>query len=565
MNPSNTLSVKAQLALAIGSICGVALLIAALALYGMNSANQHLRSVYENNTLALQNLSKVEYRMFELNSVIFSLAVDPDHSGTADGVALAEQDIAEFEPYWKLYTGAALHDNEREQAGTLRDAYDEMLQQGVRPLLDAVKAGDFSAAAEIARHTLPPRVLKAKMALRNLKVMQVESAKTSYETSHAQTAVLSLILLLVAGIGITLAVICGAWVMIRLYGQLGGEPAYATAVASRIADGDLTVEINTRSGDSASLLAAMKKMRDALTHTVVYIKEAAESVSVASRQIASGNTNLSQRTEEQAASLEQTASSMELLTETVKQNAESSGHAMQLAVTAADVTKRSAAVVTQVVDTMQAINQESRKMVDIITVIEGIAFQTNILALNAAVEAARAGEQGRGFAVVASEVRSLAQRSAEAAKDIRKLIEGSSRKIAAGTELVGEAGALMNDVQQSTLRVTDIMNEISLASGEQSTGIEQVGVAIGQLDNVTQQNAALVEEATAATHSLDEQARQLIQAIGAFRIEAGSTEGHAQQAAHRTPAARPFAQVQTPARRRDRAPLLAPHPQWEQL
>jgi len=311
-------------------------------------------------------------------------------------------------------------------------------------------------------------------------------------------------------------------------------------------------------------LAAMKKMRDALTSTVGYIKDAAENVSVASGQIASGNIDLSQRTEEQAASLEQTTSSMEVLTDTVKQNAQSSGQAMQLAVTAAEVTKRSAVVVTQVVDTMQAINQESRKMVDIITAIEGIAFQTNILALNAAVEAARAGEQGRGFAVVASEVRLLAQRSADAAKDIRKLIEGSSTKIAAGTELVGEAGALMSDVQQSTLRVTDIMNEISLASSEQSTGIEQVGMAIAQLDNATQQNAALVEEATAATHSLDEQARQLIQAIGAFRIGSRpAAPAHSRLASER--AAHQLAKPQALIKRRNKPSILSPQPQWEKV
>jgi methyl-accepting chemotaxis protein len=326
------------------------------------------------------------------------------------------------------------------------------------------------------------------------------------------------LLVSVIGLVMTTAML---WLIRNIRTSLGGEPDYAASLCKRIAAGDLSETVDLRPGDTSSLLHAMAQMQTQLTSTVGHIKQAADSITVGANEIAAGNTDLSQRTEEQASALAESASSMEQLTATVKLNADNAVQASQLAVDASGTVADGGKVVGEVVKTIVSIAESSKKIEQIISVIEGIAFQTNILALNAAVEAARAGEQGRGFAVVATEVRTLAQRSASAAKEIKGLIDASVVNVSRGQSLAGEAGKSMEAILTSVQRVTDIMGEISSASTEQSTGIHHVGIAIAQMDTVTQQNAALVEQATASAASLAEQAEQLKQSVAIFHLRRG--------------------------------------------
>jgi methyl-accepting chemotaxis protein len=323
----------------------------------------------------------------------------------------------------------------------------------------------------------------------------------------------------IAAACIASAIVLGALIAFWIARSITRPLKEAVSVAQRVAIGDLTSVIEVRTKDETGmLLQALKNMNESLLKIVGEVRSGIGAIGSGTKQIASGNADLSQRTEEQASALEETASSMEELTSTVKQNAENAKQANQLAIGASAVAVKGGAVVGQVVETMSSINESSKKIVDIIGVIDGIAFQTNILALNAAVEAARAGEQGRGFAVVATEVRNLAQRSAAAAKEIKALIGDSVDKVGAGTKLVDEAGKTMEEIVTSVKRVTDIMSEITAASQEQSSGIEQINQAITQMDDVTQQNAALVEEAAAAAESLEEQAQNLNAAVAVFKM-----------------------------------------------
>jgi len=331
-------------------------------------------------------------------------------------------------------------------------------------------------------------------------------------------------LLVLIGVLLTLGVL-GALVGIvaarSITQQLGGEPSEVMAIANAVAEGDLSSRIRLQQDAQASIMGAMAAMQSSLQKVVGTVRQSSEALASASDQIAQGNQDLSSRTESQASALEETAASMEELGSTVKQNADNARQANQLAQSASTVAVKGGEVVAQVVDTMKGINDSSRKIADIISVIDGIAFQTNILALNAAVEAARAGEQGRGFAVVASEVRSLAGRSAEAAKEIKTLITDSVERVEQGTALVDQAGTTMSEVVSSIRRVTDIMGEISAASSEQSSGVAQIGEAVVQMDQSTQQNASLVEEMASAASSLRGQAQELVQAVAVFKLSHG--------------------------------------------
>jgi methyl-accepting chemotaxis protein-1 (serine sensor receptor) len=337
--------------------------------------------------------------------------------------------------------------------------------------------------------------------------------------SGRNAAIITVVLmLLVCGGGIVFGVLLSR----NIIGIIGGEPQYAVDLAQRVARGDLSERNVIKAGDTSSLMAQLDVMQESLAKVVTHVRQGSEGVEIASAEIAQGNNDLSARTESQASALEQTASSMEELGEAVKQNADNARQANQLAMSASTVAVKGGDVVAQVVNTMKGINDASRKISDIIQVIDGIAFQTNILALNAAVEAARAGEQGRGFAVVASEVRSLAGRSADAAKEIKTLINASVERVEQGTVLVDQAGTTMTEVVASIHRVTDIMGEISAASSEQALGVSQVGEAVSQMDQTTQQNAALVEEMAAAASSLKAQAQELVGTVAVFKLSVGT-------------------------------------------
>ena len=408
-------------------------------------------------------------------------------------------------------------------------------------------------ATKVLIEEVRPLQRKLMTELGDLAMMEERLSQEASAAGVAEYESAKRLLVLLGLIAVVIGLIA-AWVITRgITRQLGGEPQDAVDVASRIAAGDLDVQIRLAPGDSSSLMAAMQAMRDKLADIVRNVRNGTDTIATASGQIAAGNLDLSSRTEQQASSLEETASSMEELTSTVRQNAENAGQANQLAISASEVAARGGSVVSEVVQTMEQINASAKKIVDIIGVIDGIAFQTNILALNAAVEAARAGEQGRGFAVVATEVRSLAQRSAAAAKEIKGLIGDSVDKVENGSKLVAEAGSTMDEVVGSIRRVTDIVAEISAASNEQSAGIEQVNQAITQMDQVTQQNAALVEEAAAAADSLQEQAAALAEIVSVFRVSGMGSAARAVPKKTSKAVAQPVARAARPA-----APVTTP-------
>ncbi|TWC71594.1 methyl-accepting chemotaxis protein [Herbaspirillum sp. SJZ099] len=382
----------------------------------------------------------------------------------------------------------------------------------------AKAAGDVDEATRILDKVFVPASTAYQDTMRQLVELQRQAIDDSAKEIDAIADKSRILIMALEGLILLLGIICARFLTLGITRPLNT----AVNISRRVAEGDLSGDVSVQSRDeTGQLLQSLKDMNHSLRGIVSNVRSGTDTITTASAEIAAGNLDLSSRTEEQASSLEETASAMEELISTVRQNADNARQASQLAVSASAVAEQGGGVVSQVVDTMGAINESSKKIVDIIGVIDGIAFQTNILALNAAVEAARAGEQGRGFAVVASEVRSLAQRSAAAAKEIKELINDSVEKVGNGSRLVEQAGATMHEVVNSVRRVTDIVSEISAASAEQTNGIEQVNHAITQMDQVTQQNAALVEQAAAAAASMQNQADTLARLVSVFTLHPG--------------------------------------------
>jgi methyl-accepting chemotaxis protein len=431
----------------------------------------------------------------------------------------------------------------------------------------------YSEATDMLMNKAGPALRSTIAVLDEIIIHEKELTARAAEEAKAEYGNARNLMFGLGGVAIVLGALI-AWLITR---SITRPINAAVKVAETVAAGDITSRIDVTSKDeTGQLMQALKDMNDSLVRIVGEVRTGTDTIATASSEIAAGNLDLSSRTEQQASSLEETASSMEELTSTVKQNADNARQANALAVSASEVAGKGGAVVSQVVDTMASINESSKKIVDIISVIDGIAFQTNILALNAAVEAARAGEQGRGFAVVATEVRNLAQRSAAAAKEIKTLIGDSVEKVDNGAKLVDQAGATMNEIVDSVKRVTDIMAEITAASQEQTSGIEQVNQAISQMDQATQQNASLVEQAAAAAEAMQDQARNLAQAVSVFKLAgdpvAGTPVAGMQTAlagpATRTrslPQAKAGMAIAVPKPRRGANTQLATGDEWEQF
>ncbi len=511
----NHMNIKSRLLLVIGFFSLLLIAISSLAISSLGSLDSSLKSLFESRMQPISYLHVVT-READHNDLLIAQAIG---SGDADGAGKKideiERGLDAADKAWSTYFSAELSAEEKTLANSFAESRGKFISAGVKPVIAALRSQDKQLAADIAAGPLAQSHMKMRDAMTALIKFQQDGATAEFESrqgtySATRNWVIAAILLCIA-----VAAAAGWWLIRSIIVPL----SEAIDVARRVAAGDFSQKIEVHGHDeTGQLLSALKDMNATLVNTIGQVRSGMETIGVASQQIASGNADLSSRTESQANSLQETASSMEELTTTVKQNADNARQANQLVVSASDFAVKGGQVVGQVVDTMGSIKESSRKIVDIIGVIDGIAFQTNILALNAAVEAARAGEQGRGFAVVASEVRNLAQRSAGAAKEIKALIGDSVEKVDAGSKLVDEAGKTMNEIVNSVKHVADIMSEITAASQEQSSGIEGVNQAIAQMDEMTQQNAALVEQAAAAAQSMQDQASELAHAVARFKI-----------------------------------------------
>jgi len=523
------LTIKSRLVFVISFLSLLLVGSGIIAIVSLSSANNSLRTIYDDRLIPIGQLNTI-VRLISDNRMAVAESMNGDPAVVNKTMDAVDKRVAEVSRIWEAYMATDLTELERTQAKKALESRTKFVEEGLKATVAALRGANVQQAMELMQGPMSQTFAGFQADIDALIKTQEEVAKKEYEKTQSMYVMVRNVSIAAMLFGVTLSGLIGLW-LIRAISVPLNE---AVRVARSVAEGDLSQNIEITSRDeTGQLLAALKLMNDSLANTVGQVRVGTESMGVASREIAQGNADLSARTESQASSLEETASSMEELTSTVKQNAENARQANQLVVSASDVAVRGGDVVGQVVETMGSIKESSRKIVDIIGVIDGIAFQTNILALNAAVEAARAGEQGRGFAVVAAEVRNLAQRSAGAAKEIKQLISDSVEKVDAGSKLVDQAGQTMDEIVTSVKHVADIMNEITAASQEQSSGIEQVNQAISQMDEMTQQNAALVEQAAAAADSMQTQAAALAQAVSVFKLSL------AEQAAQATLASAP--------------------------
>ncbi|MES2950743.1 MAG: methyl-accepting chemotaxis protein [Pseudomonadota bacterium] len=512
---STMMKTGTRLGLAFAAMVLTTAVMAALGIWHLQELrynNQQLATVHNHrNTLAVRWAGAIRLNLVRVRALLMSHdsayreSLQKDMANTVLAVNAIQK---ELDTLISDATGAAL---------MARVAQERQAYIALRTELTRRKLAGEDVGASVDRDLQP----LAAAYLHDIDALQTyvhDSLSANQQDADAIAASSQVFLGLVAAVAVVLGAVLAVWVTRSVTRPLGGEPHEAARLARRVAAGDLSLPIALKDGDTSSLMAQLKDMQTSLAQVVGNVRQVSEGVATASVQIAMGNQDLSARTESQASALEQTAASMEQLAAMVQQNADSAAQANQLARKATQVAAHGGEVVAQVVGTMQGINDSSRRIFDIIGVIDGIAFQTNILALNAAVEAARAGEQGRGFAVVATEVRALAGRSADAAKEIKTLIGTSVERVEQGSALVQQARATMADVVGAIQHVTDLMGEISAASAEQSAGVAQVGEAVTQMDQVTQQNAALVEEMAAAAASLKAQAQELVGGMAIFTL-----------------------------------------------
>ncbi|MGX9785650.1 HAMP domain-containing protein [Janthinobacterium lividum] len=501
--------------LGIGFAVVLGLLVAVLlvGLYSMGQLSARTHDIVADKNVKMAAANTMSDNVRNITLAITSIVVAPTE-------ALVQAELAKIGEARKKY-GAAKETLQKkistDKETALMAELDAALKSGAplnNKVIELRNAGQTEEAIAFLTQQAAPSLKRVLGALDSLVAYEGEQAAQAATDAETLSASARASMIALGSVAVLLGAFV-AWIITR---SITRPINAAVGVAETVASGDLSSHIVVNSSDETGrLLGALKAMNDSLLGVVAQVRNGTDAISTASSEIAAGNLDLSSRTEEQASSLEETASAMEELTSTVKQNADNARQANQLAKSASEVAVRGGSIVSQVVDTMGTINESSKKIVDIIGVIDGIAFQTNILALNAAVEAARAGEQGRGFAVVATEVRNLAHRSASAAKEIKELIAASVANVDTGSRLVNEAGQTMGDIVDSIVRVTDIMGEITSATHEQTIGIEQINMAIAQMDEVTQQNAALVEEAAAASQSMQEQAGELAHVVGFFK------------------------------------------------